>query len=86
VAGGTLVAILASAGTGAAIAGLAGALIGLGVPEDEANYYEREFKAGRTLVTVESDRRYDEALSILRNSGGYDMSTTNKPLAGATAR
>ncbi len=43
-----LVSILASAASGAAIAGVAGALIGLGIPEDEATYYEGEFHSGRT--------------------------------------
>jgi len=74
VAGGTLMAVLASAAAGAAAAGLAGALIGLGLPENEAKYFEGEIKAGRTLVTVKAAGRYDEALNILRQSGGYDMS------------
>ena len=73
VAGGTLMAVLASAAAGAAAAGLAGALIGLGVPDDEAKYFEGEIKAGRTLVTVKAGSRYDEALNLLRQSGGYDM-------------
>jgi hypothetical protein len=73
VAGGTLMAVLASAAAGAAAAGLAGALIGLGVPDDEAKYFEGEIKAGRTLVTVKAGSRYDDALNILRQSGGYDM-------------
>src|SRR5262245_30662135 len=42
VAGGTLGVILANAAGGAAIAGVAGALIGLGIPEAEAKHYERE--------------------------------------------
>ena len=67
-----LVAILASAASGAAIAGLAGALIGLGVPEEEATYYEGEFKAGRVLVTVQAAGRYEEARDIMRRFGAYD--------------
>jgi len=50
--GGTLLALLASAGTGAAVGTVVGGLAGLGVSEDEAGYYDREFQAGRTLVTV----------------------------------
>jgi len=72
IAGGTLAAILASAATGAAAAGLAGALIGLGIPEEEARYYESEFKSGRILVTVKADGRYDEAREILRRLNGYE--------------
>lgn len=74
IAGGALAAILSSAAAGAAAAGIVGALIGLGVPEDEARYYESEFKAGRTIVTVKSDTRYDEAVAVLRKFGAYDIS------------
>ncbi|MGL6096727.1 MAG: general stress protein, partial [Fimbriiglobus sp.] len=49
---GTLGTVLLNAAGGAALAGLAGALVGWGVPEDEAKYYEDEVKAGRFLVTV----------------------------------
>ena len=56
IAGGTLAAILSSAAAGAATAGVAGSLIGLGIPEDEANYYDREFQAGRVVVTVDAGR------------------------------
>ena len=50
--GGTLGAILSSAAAGAAAAGIGGALVGLGIPDDDAKYYEGEFKAGRKIVTV----------------------------------
>jgi uncharacterized protein (TIGR02271 family) len=65
IAGGTLAAILASAAAGAAAAGIAGALIGAGIPEEEAKEYEREFNAGRTLVTVKANGREAEARAIL---------------------
>jgi hypothetical protein len=73
IAGGLLASVLASAVGGAAVAGLVGALIGLGIPEEEAQYYEGEFKAGRTIVTVKTDGRGDEARSILRRNGAYDI-------------
>lgn len=75
IAGGTLASILSSAAAGAAAAGIAGALIGVGIPEEEARYYEEEFKSGRTIVTVRSDTRCDEARAILSRFGGYDMRT-----------
>jgi hypothetical protein len=78
VAGGILTAILASAGGGAAVGTLVGALIGLGVPEDEAGFYEGEFKAGRVLVTVKADGRYDDALAVIRRTGGYDRAGANE--------
>lgn len=86
IAGGTLAAILSSAAAGAATAGLAGALIGAGIPEDEANYYDSEFRAGRTLVTVRADGRLSEAQTILQRNGGYDMRSGRDRTAGDSAR
>jgi hypothetical protein len=71
-AGGTLAAVLASAGTGAAVGTVLGALVGLGVPEVEASYYDTEFQSGRTLVTVRADDRAAEAWNILIRHGAYD--------------
>src|SRR6188472_3186653 len=50
IAAGTLGVILSNAAAGAAVAGLVGALVGYGIPEDEAQYYQSEFEAGRTIV------------------------------------
>jgi len=75
IAGGALAVLLSSAAAGAAVAGLAGALIGLGLSESEAKYYEDEFHAGRTIVTVKADGRYDEAVAVFRRFGAYDHST-----------
>jgi len=75
IAGGTLAAILANAAGGLVLGGLAGALVGAGIPEEEAHYYESEFEAGRTIVTVNAGNRADEATTILRRFGAYDMQT-----------
>jgi uncharacterized protein (TIGR02271 family) len=83
IAGGTLAAILSSAAAGAAAAGLAGTLIGLGIPKDEAEFYESEFQAGRTIVTVKADGRGAEARSVLTRFGGYDLSS--RPQVSAQA-
>jgi len=87
IAGGTLAAILSSAAPGAAAAGLAGALVGLGIPKDEAEYYEGEFKSGRTLVTVKGGTRNDEALRVMRQLGATDITNRGQSatgLAGST--
>jgi len=84
IAAGTLGVILSNAAAGAGIAGLVGALIGAGVPEHEANYYQSEFEAGRTIVTVTADGRADEAMAILRRHGAYDMSTRGAAATTAT--
>ena len=71
---GTLGTILANAAGGAAIAGIAGALIGWGVPEEDAKYYENEVKAGRYLVTVDAGGR-DDARGVFTRHGGYDRAS-----------
>ena len=73
VAAGILATVLGGAAIGAAAGGILGALVGLGVPEEEARYYEEEFKSGRTLVTVKATGRYDEAREALRRAGAYDV-------------
>jgi len=84
IAGGTLAAILANAAGGAAVGGMIGTLVGAGIPEDEARYYHSEFEAGRTIVTVKADGRYDEAMAVLRRHGAYDMHTAASRTAGTT--
>jgi len=79
IAGGLFASVLASAAGGAAVAGIVGALVGLGIPEEEAQYYEQEFKAGRTLVTVQANGRYDEAMTILRRHGSYTRDQAVQP-------
>jgi hypothetical protein len=75
IAGGVLAGILASAATGAAGGMLIGALIGLGIPEEEAGFYDNEFRTGRTLVTVRANGRYAEVVNLLRGFDAYDIST-----------
>jgi len=70
-AAGTLAIILANAAGGAAIAGLAGALIGWGIPEEQAKYYDEQLQAGRIVVTVQAGDRDEQARTILGNHRGY---------------
>jgi uncharacterized protein (TIGR02271 family) len=72
IAGGALATILANAAGGAVIGGLVGSLAGLGIPEEEARYYEEEVKSGRYLVTVK-DGRAGEAEAILCKHNAYDF-------------
>ncbi|MBX5493300.1 MAG: hypothetical protein IRZ14_19285 [Chloroflexi bacterium] len=82
IAAGALATALTGAAIGAGVGAIAGALIGLGIPEEEARYYESEVRGGRTLVTVRADGRYDEAQSLLRRHGAYDIQT--REAAGLT--
>jgi hypothetical protein len=80
IAGGILVGVIGGAAAGAAAGGLVGALMDLGVSEEEAHYYELEFQAGRAIVTVRGDGRYDEAADILRRYGTVERPTQVGPV------
>jgi hypothetical protein len=51
---------------------IASSLERLGLTEQEASFYNREFEVGRTVVLVAADGRKPEAYDILRRDGGYD--------------
>jgi len=83
VAGGILATALGGAAIGAAAGGLLGALTDMGVPEEDARYYDNEFQSGRTIVTVQAGNRSQEAWDILRSFGARDAS--NRGAAAMTA-
>lgn len=71
IAGGALVALLASAGAGATVGTVMGGLVGLGIPEDEAGFYAGEVDQGRVVVTVrEGEETEGLAARTLRGAGG----------------
>jgi uncharacterized membrane protein len=70
-AAGTLATILTNAAGGAALAGLAGALIGWGIPDEHAKYYDEQLRAGRIIVTVDAGDRSQQAQMILNSHRGY---------------
>jgi len=94
IAAGAFATALGGAAIGAGVGAIAGALVGMGVPEEHAKYYEGEARAGRTLVTIRADDRYDEAQEILRDHDAYDVESrgremtsagTSSAMAGSTA-
>ena len=50
-------------------------LVSKGVPENEADYYQRQLEAGSTVVAVESYGHRQEAGDILHRFGAYDASS-----------
>jgi hypothetical protein len=72
IAAGPLAAAIGGAAIGATGGGIIGALTGVGVPEEDARYYDTEFKRGGIVVTVQAHGRYDEARTIMRQYGGRD--------------
>jgi hypothetical protein len=72
-AGGVLAMALGGAVAGTAVGGIFGAMTGLGVSEEEARFYEKEFASGRAIVAVRAGARAADAAGILRRHGGYDL-------------
>ena len=64
---------------------LVGGLAGLGIPEDEARYYEDQVHQGRALVTVDAGDREPEARAILIRDGAQNFQDDAYPATtGAT--
>jgi len=72
-AAGVLTTALGFGAAGMATGGILGAMMGLGVSEEEAKVYEQEFQAGRAIVTVHAGGRELEAAAILRRHGAYNV-------------
>ena len=85
IAAGTLGVVLSNAAAGAGIAGVVGALVGAGVPHEDAHYYQTEIEAGRLIMTVDAGSRGDAALAILRAHGAYDIHSASEARSGAHA-
>jgi len=66
-----------------------GALVGMGLAEEEARSYESDLQAGRTLVVVKADGRYSEAVALLTENGALDVNrgaAKEFPAASTSAR
>jgi uncharacterized membrane protein len=73
VAAGPIAAALGGAAVGAGAGGIVGALVGLGIPEDEAKEYERSVEEGDILVLVETNevdrhRKVNDTFRTYRSS------------------
>jgi hypothetical protein len=79
---GALIASLAGAAVGASIGALASGLMKMGVPEEEARWYEQEAHGGRALVAVRAGSRAAEARDLLRGCGAYDVDSRAASAAG----
>src|SRR5207302_10637670 len=66
------------AGVGGTVGGIAGALVGMGIPEYEAKRYEGQVKNGGILLSVHCDRSEDvtRAKDILKNTSAGDVAST----------
>jgi hypothetical protein len=77
-AAGPIMAALSATALGAALGGVTGALIGLGIPEYEARRYEGKIKEGNILISVHpnSTAQTERAREIFERCGAHDISST----------
>lgn len=85
IAGGILAATLGGVLVGATAGGIIGALTGMGMPQEEAEYYQSQFEAGHTIVAVNVDDRTQNPQAVralLRQYGASDINVQPAPNAG----
>src|SRR5947207_112080 len=58
-------------------------LVSMGVPQDDASYFQREYEAGRSIVTVLAGERMQEATAILARYGGYSANRRSTQTTGS---
>ena len=80
IAAGPIVAALADAGAGGVVGGIAGALVGMGIPEFEAKRYEGRLKKGGILLSAHCDDSnwVKKAKEILEQTGAEDVFSTGE--------
>jgi hypothetical protein len=81
-AGGILTGTVLGGAAGAAAGGYAGPFLALGFTKQEADRYQRELKAGQTIVTVQTEDRAADAVTILRSHGGQTADTNRHGAMG----
>lgn len=71
--GGLLASFFGGTIAGSAVGGILGALRGLGISEEEARFYQRQFHEGRALVAVRAGARSAQAADVLAGFGGQHV-------------
>ena len=80
---GPIMATLSGVGVGAALGGVTGALIGMGIPEYEAKMFEGKLKEGNVLIAAHSEVNDDlkRAEEIFKTHGAMDVKRVgNQPV------
>lgn len=80
IAAGPIMGMLGGIGAGGTIGGIAGALVGMGIPEYEAKRYEGRIKNGGILLSVHADDSewVGKAKRVLEQSGAQDIGSTGE--------
>lgn len=76
IAAGPIMAALSAAAVGAAVGGIAGALVGMGIPEYEAKRYEGKIREGNILISIHTENAEEISRSkkICDEAGARDIS------------
>ncbi|MCC5833903.1 MAG: hypothetical protein JJU20_04140 [Opitutales bacterium] len=79
IAAGPLAAAIGGVAVGASLGGIAGGLVGMGIPEIEAKRYEGKIKKGNILISVhtKSSDEISRAKEILESNNAEDISTAS---------
>jgi uncharacterized protein (TIGR02271 family) len=56
--------------------GIADDLVSMGIPQQEAGYYDNQFQQGSTVVTVNTRDQQQQAYDILMRDGGSDFNSS----------
>jgi hypothetical protein len=80
IAAGPVMAALGGAAIGATFGGIAGALIGMGIPEIEAKRYEGKLQEGNILISVHTENSEEVTLAkeIFSHAGAQDICATDE--------
>ena len=83
IAAGPIMGLLGGMGAGGVIGGIAGALIGMGIPEYEAKRYEGRVKDGGVLLSAhcDNDDWVKRAKEILERTGAKDIASAGEAAA-----
>ncbi len=83
IAAGPILGLLGGMGAGAVVGGIAGALIGMGIPEYEAKRYEGRIRKGGILLSVHCDNSdwVKRAKTILEQTGAEDIASAGESSA-----
>lgn len=69
--GGGILASLKNLFTGEETGSVYNDLASMGASQDDASYFQQEYEAGRSIVTVLAGKRMQEATALLERYGGY---------------
>jgi hypothetical protein len=75
---GPIMSMLSGAAIGGGAGGVAGALIGMGIPEGEAKQYEGDLRAGKILLTVHTHNadEAEHAEQIFKEGGASEIQSS----------